>query len=141
MSRHQVVAGILVDDGAVLLALRSADRRWFPGVWDLPGGHVEPGEAPRDALVRELAEELGVTAEVPAEPAAHVTGDDYDVAVYRVDRWAGTPRNVASDEHDEVRFVTPDDARGLLLADSHLLPVVERVLAGGAGGGVRALVE
>ncbi len=130
MSRHPVVAGLLVDDGAVLLALRSAHRRWFPGVWDLPGGHVEPGEDPRDALIRELGEELGIAADVPAAPAAHVAGNDYDLAVYRVDRWTGALRNLAPDEHDELRFVTPDDARGLLLADSHLLPTVERILAG-----------
>lgn len=125
-----MVAGLLVAHDAVLLALRSADRRWFPGVWDLPGGHVEPGEDPRDALVRELHEELGIDGDVPADPAAHVAGDDYDLAVYRVDRWVGTPRNLAPDEHDELRFVTPDEARGLLLADTHLLPTVERVLAG-----------
>jgi len=135
MSRHQVVAGLLVDDDAVLLALRSADRRWFPGVWDLPGGHIEPGEDARDALVRELGEELGVAAEVPGEPAAHVTGDDYDLAVYRVDRWTGTPRNLVPDEHVELRFVTPDEARTLPLADSHLLPTVERSLAGGHPAG------
>jgi 8-oxo-dGTP diphosphatase len=52
-----VVAGLLVVGNTVLLCHRSANRRWYPNVWDLPGGHVEHGESPAAALVRELKEE------------------------------------------------------------------------------------
>ncbi len=48
--------------GRILLARRSADRSFYPGVWDVIGGHCERDEAPADALVRELREEIGVTA-------------------------------------------------------------------------------
>ncbi len=46
------------------LVARRPDHAFLGGSWELPGGRVEPGESPEAALVRELAEELGVTAEV-----------------------------------------------------------------------------
>lgn len=58
------VGGILVKDGKVLLGLRHPDRESFPDVWDVPGGHIEPGESPHRALRRELWEELGIDAVV-----------------------------------------------------------------------------
>ena len=61
-----VAAALLFDRGRLLICQRSA-RGPFPNQWEFPGGKVEPGEAPRDALLRELAEELGITAEVGAE--------------------------------------------------------------------------
>jgi 8-oxo-dGTP diphosphatase len=60
MENHQVVAAILRDDDRVLLCHRSPHRQWFPNVWDLPGGHVDAGEQPEEAVRRELLEELGV---------------------------------------------------------------------------------
>lgn len=64
--RVQVVAGVLRRNGRLLLFHRRPDRTHYPDVWDLPGGHVEVGESTIDALVRELAEELGVRP-YPAE--------------------------------------------------------------------------
>ena len=54
-----VWAGILIRDLMILLAKRSANRTFYPNVWDLPGGHIEVGESPKTALVREFEEELG----------------------------------------------------------------------------------
>jgi 8-oxo-dGTP pyrophosphatase MutT (NUDIX family) len=54
MGVHHVVAGLLVEADKVFLCHRSAGRRWYPNVWDLPGGHVEQNEAPAV-----LYEELG----------------------------------------------------------------------------------
>ena len=62
--RTLVVAGLILgDDGRVLIAQRRADQA-LGGLWEFPGGKVEPGEAPVAALARELREELGVTAAV-----------------------------------------------------------------------------
>ena len=64
----RIVAAFLRDGNRVLLCHRSARRRWYPDVWDLPGGHVESGELPGRALVRELREELGITVAEPSDP-------------------------------------------------------------------------
>jgi mutator protein MutT len=59
----EVVGAIILDDSRVLLAQRKQDA--LQGLlWEFPGGKVEPGEAPQDALVREIQEELGVRIEV-----------------------------------------------------------------------------
>ena len=63
-ARKLVVAGLIVGDGGrILITQRRADQA-LGGKWEFPGGKVEPGEAPVDALVRELREEIGVTAGV-----------------------------------------------------------------------------
>jgi 8-oxo-dGTP diphosphatase len=54
------VGAVIVDDeGRVFVHRRGPNRTLFPGCWDLPGGHVEPGEAPLEALRREIEEETG----------------------------------------------------------------------------------
>jgi 8-oxo-dGTP diphosphatase len=58
-----VSAAVIVAAGRVLLTQRKSGTH-LAGAWEFPGGKVEPDEDPRDALIRELAEELGVTAEV-----------------------------------------------------------------------------
>lgn len=67
-----VAAGVLVEHGRVLLTQRKKGSH-LAGAWEFPGGKVEPGEDPRDALVRELREEIGieVTVEDPVEVTFH----------------------------------------------------------------------
>ena len=55
-----VVGAVIVDvAGRVFVHRRGPDRTLFPNCWDIPGGHVEPGEAPLEALSREVEEETG----------------------------------------------------------------------------------
>jgi 8-oxo-dGTP pyrophosphatase MutT (NUDIX family) len=54
-----VVGAVIVNDGRVFVHRRGYDRVLFPGCWDIPGGHVDPGESALDALRRELEEETG----------------------------------------------------------------------------------
>jgi len=64
IARKLVVAGLVANErGEVLLAQRRADQD-LPLAWELPGGKIEPGEAPEAAVARELAEELGIEVSV-----------------------------------------------------------------------------
>ena len=127
-----MVAGALVRHGRVLLAHRSPGRRWYPDVWDLPGGHVEPGETARQALVRELAEELGIAVLACTAVAELVAGDGEDalrLTVHRVDRWVGEPVNATPDEHDELRWCRRADLARLALAHDGYVPLLSGLAA------------
>lgn len=123
------VAGVLRRDGQALLCRRVADRGLFPAVWDLPGGHVEAGEDPANALVRELHEELGVEVERPTGPPfMRGTSDGYEVSVWIVDDWSGTVHNRAPLEHDALTWVGVDEASKLTLVNAGLLGLLTDVL-------------
>jgi 8-oxo-dGTP diphosphatase len=130
-TRARVVAACLRDGHRVLLCRRSANRRWYPGVWDLPGGHVDPGETPSAALVRELREELGIAiAEPSGPPIREVFADTFDMQVWLIDVWAGTPVNAAPDEHDAVAWFDHTELPKLRLADDSYLAMLTAALAG-----------
>ncbi|HEX6499945.1 MAG TPA: NUDIX domain-containing protein [Micromonosporaceae bacterium] len=130
-----VVAGALVASGRVLLGHRCPSRRWYPDVWDLPGGHVEPGESESDALARELREELGVQI-VQSECVAlrgidlpDASGDGaVRLTVWRVPRWAGTPVNLCPEEHDELGWFRAADLDDLALAHPSYRPMLGALL-------------
>jgi 8-oxo-dGTP diphosphatase len=94
-----VSAGVLIENGRVLLTQRKAGTH-LAGAWEFPGGKVEPGEDPRDALVRELAEELGIRA--TAHEILDVTFHRYPeravlLLFYRARRRPGSPAPSAVD--------------------------------------------
>jgi 8-oxo-dGTP diphosphatase len=70
----EVVGCVLQRGDEVLLEYRPAGARCYAGLWDTPGGHIDAGETPAQAIVRELDEELGLHADV--RPAARF--DDFD---------------------------------------------------------------
>lgn len=123
------MAAVLRDGDRVLLCHRSPGRRWYPNAWDLPGGHVEPGEYPAAALARELAEELGITIREPSHPPlAMISMDDFDLWIWLLDAWDGTVHNTAPDEHDELAWVDLDGLAARLMPDPRYLPLLTDVL-------------
>lgn len=105
-----VVACALVDeDGRVLLAKRPEGRD-LAGLWEFPGGKVEPGEKPEEALIRELAEELGIdVAEsclAPLTFASHsYEGFHLLMPLYVCREWNG---EMTAREGQELSWVRPN---------------------------------
>ncbi|HEY9567443.1 MAG TPA: (deoxy)nucleoside triphosphate pyrophosphohydrolase [Thalassobaculum sp.] len=104
-----VVAVALVDvDGRVLIAQRPEGKS-LAGLWEFPGGKVDPGETPEAALVRELREELGIdTAESCLAPLTFAS-HRYEtfhllMPLYACRRWNGT---VTAREHRDLAWVRP----------------------------------
>ncbi|WP_329282637.1 (deoxy)nucleoside triphosphate pyrophosphohydrolase [Streptomyces sp. NBC_00691] len=98
-----VVAGALYDRGRLLAARRSAPVE-LAGRWELPGGKLEPGESPEEALVRELREELGVEV----EPGERIPGEwplkpGYVLRVWTARLLSGEPRPL--EDHDALRWL------------------------------------
>ena len=124
-----VVVGVLRDGDRVLLGHRSPERAWYPNVWDLPGGHVEAGETPVAALVRELREELGIEAARPGSAPLAVIGlGDVVLWAWLVETWDGEVRNAAPDEHDALAWVSAGELAGLALAHPVYLRLLTEVL-------------
>jgi len=79
--------------------------------------------------VRELAEELGFTVEPPqGAPWKTFHTDGLELSVYLVDRWEGQPRNLAVDEHDDLKWISVDRLGGLRLADDACLGMLRESL-------------
>ena len=91
-----VVAVALIDPvGRVLLQQRPPGKS-LAGLWEFPGGKIEPGEGPEDALIREVREELGIEIDpgdlMPGPFASAPLGDRHLVMLlYLCRRWQGTP--------------------------------------------------
>lgn len=105
---HVAAAVVLDATGRVLVAQRSPERHQG-GLWEFPGGKVEPGEPARAALARELSEELGIAVE-EARPLIRVRHDYPDKSVlldvWRVTRFSGRPHGR---EGQPLVWVTADD--------------------------------
>ncbi|USQ89619.1 NUDIX hydrolase [Streptomyces phaeoluteigriseus] len=114
----------------MLLCHRSPQRRWYPDVWDLPGGHVEPGEFPGAALARELHEELGIEVAAPAgPPMQQIHADTFDMQIWLIESWTGAPVNVALDEHDAIAWFQENELGELRLAHDSYLAMFTEALA------------
>lgn len=105
-----VVACALVDaDGRVLIA-RRPEGKPLAGLWEFPGGKVEPGELPEDTLIRELREELGIDVTkaclAPLTFASHAYEDFHLLMpLYVCRRWEGQARPIEGQALEWVRPV------------------------------------
>src|SRR3974377_107901 len=96
-----VVAGVLHRDGMVLIGKRMAGAR-HALKWEFPGGKVEAGETPKQALVRELREELGIEAVVGPEIARYEQASRRRAPLlllfHSIDSFTGEPRGATFDQ-------------------------------------------
>lgn len=124
VARVPIAVAALVRDGLVLLVHRHPLRTWYPDCWDLVGGHVEAGESPHEAVIRECFEELGVHVHDPLPIPMTFNDPTLDVHAFLVTRWHGEPVNAAPEEHDDLRWFGRTDLAGLKLADPAALPSI-----------------
>lgn len=129
MTKHIVVVGaVIVRDGQILCARRAAGST-LGGMWEFPGGKVEPSEAPEDALAREIDEELGCTIDVG--PKITTTSHAYDfgtvnLTTYYCSITRGEPQ---PHEHSELKWAAPDELSRLEWAPADI-PAVQMIRRG-----------
>lgn len=128
-----VVAAALIDPAGRILVQQRPQGKALAGLWEFPGGKVEPGESADAALVRELDEELGIVVElgelVPLTFATAPLEDrDLLLLLYRCDAWRGTPRAL---DAVALQWCTPANMRDLAMppADLPFIAVLETALA------------
>lgn len=124
-----VVAGLLIQEGQILIAQRPLDKH-MGGCWEFPGGKLERGETPEEALRRELREELDI--EVDVGRIYHAVAHSYpekDVLLlfYRCRLLRGVPRAV---EEAQVRWAKKEELDAFHWADADW-PVVRQILQDG----------
>ena len=108
-----VAACALVDaDRRVLVAQRPQGKH-FPGLWEFPGGKLEEGETPEEALIRELGEELGISTKAACLAPLSFVSHTYEsfhllMPLYVCRKWQGTPE---PREHAALKWVRPQALR------------------------------
>ncbi|WP_282095703.1 8-oxo-dGTP diphosphatase MutT [Epibacterium ulvae] len=123
-----VSAVALIDvDGRVLLAQRPKGKS-MAGLWEFPGGKIEPGETPEAALVRELQEELGIDTWASCLAPLTFASHSYEtfhllMPLFACRKWEGIPQ---AREGQTLKWVKPNELRDYPMpaADIPLIPIL-----------------
>ena len=127
-----VVAVALVDAAGKILIQRRPEGTQMAGLWEFPGGKIDSGETPDDALRRELVEELGVEIDIaelaPLTFASQTLADKHLLLMlYLCRSWKGEPRALHA---SEIEWVWPIDLyeRDMPPADAPFIPILEKLV-------------
>jgi 8-oxo-dGTP diphosphatase len=124
---HVSAAALIDIDGRVLLTQRPEGKS-MSGLWEFPGGKIEDGETPEQALIRELHEELGIntwsSCLAPLTFASH-TYDDFHILMplFACRKWEGIPHGK---EGQNLKWVRPNQLRDYPMppADEPIVPIL-----------------
>ncbi|WP_087129983.1 (deoxy)nucleoside triphosphate pyrophosphohydrolase [Microbacterium esteraromaticum] len=121
-----VVGAVVVCDGTILAAQRSPSMS-LPGMWEFPGGKIEPGETPQQALRREMQEELLCVVEIGDE--IEITSHEYDFGIVTLTTFyakltKGQPKLT---EHSEIRWIPAAHLDSVEWAPADI-PAVNRIM-------------
>jgi 8-oxo-dGTP diphosphatase len=128
----RVTAAVIEREGRILIARRRGDDR-FGGIWEFPGGKIEPGEEPRECLRREIREELDLVIDVGeslgeypfASPTLALT-----LIAFRASILSGVP---VLHDHSEIAWPRPGELGGFDFSEPDR-PLVERLREAAAHG-------
>lgn len=126
MKHIHVAVGVVIQNGEILLSKRHGDQH-LAGLWEFPGGKVEAGEPIKDALARELYEELAISitsAETLCEISYDYPEKSVTLHVFTVMEFGGEARGV---EGQEVRWVPIMDLANYPLPPANA-PIVDQLL-------------
>ena len=126
MSNPIRVVGAVFHDGERFLACRKKPGKPLEGHWEFPGGKIEPGETPEQALAREIREELNLIAEVGQKVTT--TTYEYDFATIELTTFYCTlvDGDLRLTDHDATKWVTSTEATHLTWAPADI-PAVEAI--------------
>ena len=114
---QQVTAALIEKQGKILLARRKAGKH-MGEKWEFPGGKIDPGESPQEALRRELAEEFSIEARIGEYLGSTEfrQGEiELEIQLYRALHLGGT---FILHDHEEIRWVAPQEVESYELVDS-----------------------
>ena len=127
-----VVAAALIDYRNQILMAQRPEGKHMAGLWEFPGGKVDPGEIPEFALMRELREELGIETRPGCMFPIGFTSHSYEkfhllMPLYAIRVWSGIPKSL---EGQPLKWVKPQDLYSLPMpeADKPLIPQLEASL-------------
>jgi 8-oxo-dGTP diphosphatase len=127
-----VAACVLIDATGRVLIARRPEGRAMAGLWEFPGGKLESGESPEEALARELREELGIDVSRACLAPFVFASHGYErfhllMPLFLCRRWQGSP---TPREGQTIRWVRPDELADypFLPADRPLLPMLRDLL-------------
>lgn len=116
-----VVVGFIIHDGKLLIVKRSSKAKFLPNYYELPGGHVEFGEEPKEALKREIKEELGVDVTI-FEPFHYFSyfsdeGNVHNIEIAFFAKVNESVKNIKLNEHEDIRWVTKNELDSYKISD------------------------